>query len=158
MKKTTLFFAMTLAMVSAAFSQVAPPTPPPAPGANGGKNLPAKPGAPSTPGKTLTYDQFMSDLGKYNDQPVTLTNVVVDASPVATKDMMCKVNPDQVKVAITAQGAAKTPTKVCFKGDKNTFLRKTNGGKMKWTATVSVMGNEKDGYTISNPQFGAPTK
>ncbi len=158
MKKTTLFFAMSLAMVSVAFSQVAPPTPPPAPNAKGGKNLPAQPGAPSTPGKTLTYDQFMSDLGKYNDQPVTLTNVVVDASPVATKDMMCKVNPDQVKVAITAQGAAKAPAKVCFKGDKKTFDMQTKMGKIKFTATVSVIGNEKDGYTISNPKFGAATK
>jgi len=152
MKKTTLFFAMTLAMVSAVFSQVAPPTPP---SANGGKGGQA--GAPGATAKTLTFNQFMSHLGNYDGKPVTLTDVVVDASPVATKEMTCKVNSDQVKVAITAQGAAKTPTTVCFKGDKKTFDMQTKMGKIKFTATVSVIGNEKDGYTISNPKFGAAT-
>jgi hypothetical protein len=151
MKKTTLFFAMTLAMVSAAFSQVGHPTPP----ANGGKGGSGQAGAPGASAQTLTYDQFMSNPKKYDGQSITLTDVVVDASPVATKEMTCKINPDQVKVAIAAKGAAKTPSKVCFKGDKKTFDLQTKQGKMKFNATLSIMGNEKDGYTISNPKFGA---
>jgi hypothetical protein len=135
MKKTTLFFAMTLAMVSAAFSQHAPA------GGHG-------------PAKTLTYDQFMAHPKNYDGQQITLTDVVVDASPAATSQMTCKTNPDQVKVAISAKGTGKTPSSLCFKGDKTTFDTKTQQGKKKFNASVTIMGTEKDGYTISSPQFG----
>ncbi len=131
MKKITLFFAIALMSIGAAYSQ-----------------------APAT----VTYEQFISEVGKHDGKTLSISNAVLDASPAGTKGINCSsINPDQVVVALSSD-KTKSPATICIKGDKKIIMSGTRNGATKMSAVVTLSGNQKDGYTISSVKFIRPTK
>lgn len=151
MKKNKLIFALSFAIVSAAFSQEITNCP---------KDEKVQPttNSNSIQQKFVTYDYFMRNRYQFKDKFVTLTDAIVDASTVATQEMKCSHSSSQVKVQITSRSITKTQSSICFIGDKKIFYNSTKMGKLKLNANVTIFGNDEVGYIISNPKFSTVAK
>ncbi len=129
MKKITLFFALTLAAVGAAYSQ----------------NPVVK--------VDLTYSQFIQEGARNDGKIVHIYDAVLSASPQNTQGITCStITTDEVVVVITGD-KRKSPSTMCIKGDKNMIWKNTRNGRTTIRANVTLSGTLKDGYTISSLKF-----
>lgn len=144
MKKTTLFFAMTLAMVGAAFSQVAHPS---------NHGLPYLPIWQNT--GPIDWQSFTRNApcGMTYNEPIVLTGVKVIVKSDASST--CKLESGEVEISV--EGVNNTPipnctdkntrnnyTTFCFKGEKKIFLSQSYQN-----ASITITGNAVGGFKIS---------
>ena len=168
MKKTILFFALTLAAVGAAFSQndqdentkkksnVSGPVnrTSQTTDANSEKEKSGNAETSDNNVNVIKFSDFVQNIDKYENQSVTLSDVTFTYEAQCNKGN-CAVSPNQTKVCVFPQNAKSNTGNndsyhgICFKSDKKIF------GNNKWISalSVTVVGNKKDGYTISNPKF-----